>query len=776
MSDTSLTFNLIAKDRASAVMDRMSDRFTAASTAIGTGVGMALGVGVAASLDMEASNAKLAAQLGLNEAEAERIGTVSGNVFSSGFGQSIGEVNTALGGIVSAMGEVGDFTDAELQSMTAGAMTLADTFEIDVAESAMAAGQLIKTGLAVSGQEAFDILTAGAKALPQAMRADLPSILNEYSTQFRRVGLDGQTAMALLAQGVQGGARDIDQVADAIGQFGELALAGGTAATDAFRNIGLNADTMALKIGAGGDSAEQALQMTLDALRGTKDEQIKLNAATALFGDPGTVMGDALFALDPAGAAAATGLDKAAGSTQGLVDKTSGTAAAKLQEFKNKALTHLAEVGGGFAKFAMDNQGIVVPLAYALTGLAGVVMAVSAAQKVYAAYTAISTAATNIQKSATYKAIAGWMRMMAVGLMAYIRIAAGAVASAAMTAAAWVGSALVSIGTWIAAVVRASLTAVAQFAMMAARAIVWAATMAAQWLIAMGPIGWIIMAVVALVVLVIAYWDEIKAWTLAAWDWVWNKIKQVADFILQLFLNFTLVGLIIKHWDTIRTKTAEIWDGIVDWVKGIPGKIYNAFLNFTPIGLMIKHWDSIKRWVIIKAIEMVAWLRGLPGRIGNAIGNLGRLLVNKGRDLVTGLWNGIKSMGAWLKSTLIGWAKNLIPGPIAEALGISSPSKYMAKHIGRWIPAGVVLGIESGQADVDRSMANLVQAPGAGASMLAGQQLAGGGMSPSVRPTFTPSVVRVVLDTNGADGEMTKLLRKIVRVQGRGNVQTAFGQ
>jgi hypothetical protein len=68
-------------------------------------------------------------------------------------------------------------------------------------------------------------------------------------------------------------------------------------------------------------------------------------------------------------------------------------------------------------------------------------------------------------------------------------------------------------------------------------------------------------------------------------------------------------------------------------------------------------------------------------------------------------------MGAWLRSTLSSWAKDLIPGPIAEALGIASPSKVMARDVGRWIPAGVVKGIEAGAGAVDRAMATLVTPP-----------------------------------------------------------------
>ncbi|SDM77573.1 phage tail protein [Streptomyces wuyuanensis] len=320
-----------------------------------------------------------------------------------------------------------------------------------------------------------------------------------------------------------------------------------------------------------------------------------------------------------------------------------------------------------------------------LTVLATVIASVAIGMKLYAAGAAVVSVANRVMASSAWTAVAGWMRMMAVGLMAYIRIGAAAVASAATTAAAWVGSALVSIGTWIAAVLRASVTAVAQFALMAARAVVWAATMAAQWLIAMGPIGWIIAAVVGLTALIVANWDRIKQWTGQAWDWVWSKIKGVGQMIVNFIANIPLVRFFIQHW------------------------------------------DRIKAGVISRTMGLLAYIRSLPGKIVSGLGNLGSLLVDKGKDVIRGLWNGIKSMGRWLKDSLIGFAKSMIPGPIASALGIASPSKLMAKEVGRWIPAGIAMGAEKNAGVLDRTMANLVTPPHLGA--MAGGAAVGAGMA-----------------------------------------------
>ncbi|MEV8395914.1 MULTISPECIES: phage tail tape measure protein [unclassified Streptomyces] len=730
MGDTSLVFNLVARDRASGEVSAMGERFNTAAAGIGVAFAAVLGASVMQSMDMEAAGDKLAAQLGVGPAEAAQLAEVSASVYKNAWGDSVDTVNEAIRGVYQ---NIGDTSQAEggLEGVTTKALALAQTFNQEVGPTTAAVGQLIKTGLADSADEAFDILTVGFQS--SANKADdLLDVVNEYSTQFRRAGLDGQTAMGLLSQGLQNGARDADQVADAVGQFGELALAGGTAVDAAFKSIGLSSSDMANKIGAGGTSAEQALGMTLTALRGTKDEQVKLNAATALFGDPGTVMGDALFALDPATAAASIGMDKASGAADRMAKAVGDNPKAALESFKRTVMVELGDAAGGIATFAMENQAAIIPLMYTFTGLAALVLVVRSVMMVYAAVSTVVTAAHAVISSSTWTVIGNWTRMMAVGLMAYVRIAGAAVVSAATTAGAWAGSALVSIGTWIAAVVRAGLTAAAQFVLMAARAVAWAAVMAAQWLIAMGPIGWVIAAVVGLVALIVLNWDKIKGATAAVWGWIWGKIKGVGAAILGYITSMPLVSYFVRHWDRIKAGLAS------------------------------------------RVVGLVSYVRGLPGRLMSAAGNLGSLLYNKGRNVVQGLWNGIRSMGGWLAGRVASFARNSVTGAVKGALGINSPSTEMADQVGHWLPPGIAQGAEDNRGVLTRTMSSLVQAPSS--TTVAG---IGRSIAPAL-PGGAPGTGggRTVLEIRSGgsklDDLLVELLRKAIRTRG-GDVQIVLG-
>ncbi|MFI5993169.1 phage tail tape measure protein [Streptomyces sp. NPDC051362] len=315
----------------------------------------------------------------------------------------------------------------------------------------------------------------------------------------------------------------------------------------------------------------------------------------------------------------------------------------------------------------------------------------------------------------------------------------------------------------------------AAFAAMGVAALIAGAEMATAWIVGLGPVAWIGMAIAALVVLIIAYWDEIKAGTLVAWDWFVGKLIWAKDMAISIFMNFTLIGLLLSHWDAIRSGAETAWDALITWFTGIPGRISGAVssLGVVLVALSVSAWNSFHQSASNKVTTFLAYVRGIPGRVKSQLGSLGGLLVGKGQDVVRGLYNGVRSMGPWLRGQLMSFAKGMIPGPIAKALGIHSPSRVMRDQIGRWIPAGIVAGVEDGAGEVDATMRNLVSVPTAGQATAASVASATGAAVSASGPTGTEG--RLVLDVTGADAQWKALVRRMVRVDGRGSVQLAFG-
>ncbi|MEU3563512.1 phage tail tape measure protein [Kitasatospora sp. NPDC006786] len=395
-SDTSLVFNLIAKDKASSVLGQMKEKVSTAATGISAGIAGALGKGVVDSLDMGAASDKLAAQLGVGAERAAELSKVSANVYKEAWGESTAEVNDAIRGVVQQIG--GDAAGAGLERITTKAMALAKVFDVDVASSTSAAGQLIKTGLARDADEAFDIITKGFQSGVDKA-GDFTDTLTEYSTQFRQLGLDGATATGLLAQGLKAGARDADVVADSLKEFTLIAQSGSQASADAFKVLGLNAKQMQSAFVKGGPGAASALDQVLDRLRAMKDPVERNNTALALFGTKSEDVQKALYALDPS--TAKTALGEVAGAADQMAKTVGDNPAAALEKFKRDAQLKLAEVGGELVKFGQEHASWVQPLAITLGAVAGAILLVQGATMAWAAaqsiWTGIQTVATGAQ-------------------------------------------------------------------------------------------------------------------------------------------------------------------------------------------------------------------------------------------------------------------------------------------------------------------------------------------------------------------------------------------
>lgn len=92
--------------------------------------------------------------------------------------------------------------------------------------------------------------------------------------------------------------------------------------------------------------------------------------------------------------------------------------------------------------------------------------------------------------------------------------------------------------------------------------------MAAAWLMALGPIGWIGLAIGALVGLIYYYWDEIAA----GWDWLLNYLTENAEMIGKILI--TLLFPIAGIW-LFRDEIMTFLNWLLDWVVEKFGKVFS---------------------------------------------------------------------------------------------------------------------------------------------------------------------------------------------------------
>ncbi|MET7933496.1 phage tail tape measure protein [Streptomyces sp. NPDC005322] len=786
----------------------MMGRLKLAAAGAGAAIGGALMEGFGQLIEQSQITGRLGAQLGATPAVAQRYGQIAGQMYADAVTEDFQGAADAISAVMRAGIAPPDATNAQIKSIATNVSDLASTFELDLGQTANAVGQMIKTGLAKDGTEAVDALTVGLQKMgPRA--DDIADTFNEYSTIFRQMGISATDATGMLSQGMKAGARDTDVVADSLKEFVLITQGGGKDVDAAFKKIGLSGKDMQAAFTKGGPEAKRALDQVFDGMRKVKDPTDRAQIALALFGTKAEDTQKALFSLDPS--KAADSLGKVGGAADRMGNSLRDNAGARVEQFKRRAMQGLVTFLGGtvipaFTKlfgYIRDHSGTFRVVGAVITGvlipalvLMGVAATVRSAQIVggWVRSGAAAVASAGRHALAAGRVVAAWVRMAGAAVLQGARIAAAAVASAARTAAAWALTAARMTGQFLVAVIRVAAVSIAQFTMMAARAVAWAAVMAAQWLVAFWPVALITAIVIGLAALIIAKWDTIKAATLAAWNAIKGWISAAVDGILAAVGWLAQIPGKVAGWFG-RAKDAAVQKAteMVNWLKGLPGRAISAISS-----LGGRLWSTVSSAggrmvsaISSKISSAITWIKGLPGRAVSALGSLGSKLYNSGRSLISGFINGITSKAGELydkAASLVGKVRDLFPFSPAKD-GPFSGRGYTT-FSGRALIGDWAKGITAEQGAVTAAMARVAQAGqdalnGGSPALTVGQGgtaaltapragAPGGGQAGAVAQQQTP-VVRVIVDASDGGDELTRWLRKTVRVRGRGNVQVAFG-
>ena len=200
----------------------------------------------------------------------------------------------------------------------------------------------------------------------------------------------------------------------------------------------------------------------------------------------------------------------------------------------------------------------------------------------------------------------------------------------------------------------------------------------------------------------INYWLGYGLGYATAWVYDMGKkaIEAGTNFINNIVSWFNQLPERINNWfkqayqkavefDTnMRNKAVELGtkfiNSITTWFQQLPGKIKAWFDN------TIQKANEFKNNMIQKAKdtgrEFGNWLK-------TSLQNLPNQMMTIGRDIVNGVWKGIVNMKNIFMNNVKSFFGGIVDGA-KSALGIHSPSREMRDEVGKWIPAGVEVGIK----------------------------------------------------------------------------------
>lgn len=275
------------RDGAKGKLDSFGDEL---KESLGAAGGVAAGVGFAAAfseaLDRGAGADVVSAGLGLSPEQSRVAGNVAGRLYADAYGGSMEDVNLAIESVGSTLTSVTAGNEADLERLTAKAMDVATVFRMDVADASRLAGVAIQHGLARDADHAFDLITASMQRMPASMREELLPTIEEYGSFLHNMGFSGEEAFGLLAEASKGGSFEIDKTADALKELSIRAVDMSDTSVQAFNAAGLNAEDMAGRFLAGGDTARGALDDLVSGLLAMEDPVQRQIAAVKLFGAP----------------------------------------------------------------------------------------------------------------------------------------------------------------------------------------------------------------------------------------------------------------------------------------------------------------------------------------------------------------------------------------------------------------------------------------------------------------------------------------------------------
>lgn len=224
-------------------------------------------------------------------------------------------------------------------------------------------------------------------------------------------------------------------------------------------------------------------------------------------------------------------------------------------------------------------------------------------------------------------------------------------------------------------------------------------------------------------------------------------IKSIVDWFGELphhigyALGFVVTKLIMWGVDMFNyiTTNVPIWiDNITNWFAQLPGRIWTYLTD---------SFNKVKQWgfdMSVKAGQIAAeflnntidYFSKLPGRIwtwlsdtvskvrtwGGDLWNAGvnsakqlvdsvvntveaipGKMVDIGRHIVEGLYQGIINAKNWFMRQVNGFFSGIVDGAKA-ALGIHSPSRVMRDEVGKWIMPGVEVGMDKTMPDLQSNM------------------------------------------------------------------------
>ena len=131
-----------------------------------------------------------------------------------------------------------------------------------------------------------------------------------------------------------------------------------------------------------------------------------------------------------------------------------------------------------------------------------------------------------------------------------------------------------------------------------------------------------------------------------------------------------------------KAAASKFLNAVVSFFKQLPGKVWTYCTNTV---------SKIATWGTNMANKAKSGMQRVISTVTTTLKNLPQKVVQIGKDLVTGLWNGITNKFNWLKNKIKSFTNGVLDG-IKKFFGVKSPSRETA-WIGDMLDQGLAKGM-----------------------------------------------------------------------------------
>lgn len=550
----------------------------------------------------------LQAKTGATAAEMEGLSDAVEGVYAD---RNLGEDMIQVADAIAIARQQTGLMGQDLESITADAIMLQDTFDYDVNESVKAARALMQN-FGIDGHTAMNYIAEGTqKGLDYS--GELLDTISEYSVQFAKVGMDADDMFNIMQTGADNGAWKLDTLANAVKEFPVASIDGSETTKEAFEALGYDADEVMSIFAKGGEDANIAFNTILNDLISMDDEVARDAIGVSLFKTTWEDLGvEALASLtdvtdatylagDALGEINTVKYDTIGQAIQGVQRQLevqlapAGSAAAQrlaemspqITESLKTVSPYIEDLAVKFSDVLVDGIDLAIAaliwcsqntdtLKAAAVGLGIVFATFSAAKMITSIHNAV--AAFSLLRAAHLKEKAETIYLQALYAKDAVVKGASTAATVAQTAATGAWNVVAGIGTAVTSAFGAAMAFLTS------------------------PIGLVILAIGALIgigVLLYKNWDTVKMYAVQLGTFlsgVWNSISTaVGNFINGIKEKFlsgfsALVGIVKAPINGVISLINGAINGIngisvdiPDWVPGFGGKHFGLMLPTMPL-------------------------------------------------------------------------------------------------------------------------------------------------------------------------------------------------